>query len=123
MDNRKHPRHSLQETLVAAVRRLIGYDDEGESVIHAAVTDLSREGAGLSVEVFSQKPHQVGDPIHVEIELIDGSMIGSEAEVKWTTPLAEDGGYQLGIQFVRIDNQDKVRLNRFIAELEAKLAR
>lgn len=123
MENRRAPRYSLQDSLVAAVRKLVWGDTPEDDVIHASVTDLSHEGAGLSVEVCSPQEYAPGDFIRIDLELSDGSMIGSEAEVKWITPLLAGVAYRLGIQFKKIDNQDKERLHKFIAELEENLSR
>lgn len=121
MENRRAPRYSLHDSLVAAIRKLVWGDAPESEAIHADVTDVSREGAGLSVEVCSPQEYAEGDSIRIDITLSDGSVIGSEAEVKWITPLLAGVAYRLGIQFIKIDSQDKARLHKFIAELEASL--
>lgn len=123
MESRKLPRYSLQDSLVAMVRKLVWGDAPESDTIRADVTDLSREGAGLSVEVCSPQEYTAGDHIRLEITLSDDSTIGSEAEVKWIHPLLVGVAYRLGIQFIKIDSQDKARLHKFIAELEENLSR
>ncbi len=120
MEKRKLPRHSVGGSLKAAIKSLLGRDPDMPEIIRANVLDLSHGGAGLCVEVVSAHPYQLGNPIFIEIKLANGTLIGSEGEVKWTRPLPDQTGYQLGVQFKKIDNQDKVRLHKFLNELDKK---
>lgn len=119
MEQRKHPRHSIGGRLVAAIKHLLVAPNE---IVHADIVDLSHEGAGLSVEVFSVRPYEPNDLIYIEIELSDGSTIGSYGEVKWVKALENQGGYRLGVLFMKIDNQNKARLQKFLADLDKTLA-
>lgn len=123
MDKRKLPRHSTGGLLKAALKNLIRRDPGTAEIIRANVMDLSHGGAGLCVEVVSAHPYQPGNSIFIEIILANGSLIGSEGEVKWTRLLPNQAGYQLGVQFKKIDNQDKARLKKFLDELDKKLAK
>jgi c-di-GMP-binding flagellar brake protein YcgR len=120
MEKRKLPRHSIGGSLKAAIKSLLGRDSDTPEIIRANVLDLSHGGAGLCVEVISSRPYQPGNSIFIEIKLANGTLIGSEGEVKWTRPLSDQAGYQLGVQFKKIDNQDKARLHKFLNELDKK---
>ncbi len=122
MDKRKLKRHSISGSLKAAIKSLLRRDQGIDEIIRANVMDLSHGGAGLSVEVVSSRLYQSGNPIFIEIKLANGALIGSEGEVKWVKPLPHNTGYQLGVQFKKIDNQDKARLKEFLDELDKKLA-
>lgn len=115
MEQRKYPRHSIGGRLVAAIKHLLIAPNE---IVHADIIDLSHEGAGLSVEVYSARPYEPNDLIYIEIALSDGSTIGSYGEVRWVKALAEQGGYRLGVLFMKIDNQNKARLKKFLSDLD-----
>lgn len=121
MEQRKYPRHSIRGTLMAAIRNLIRPGTDGDNPIRATVMDLSREGAGLSLVVISSRPYQVGDSIQIDIELPDASTVASDAEVKWTKPLPEQIGHYLGVQFTQISDGERVRLNKYLDEINEKL--
>jgi len=120
MDQRNLPRHSVGGSIMAAIKSLLGRDSSGCEIIRAKVKDLSHDGAGLCVEVVSAQIYAPGNPIFIEIMLSNGSVIGSEGEVKWAKQLPDCAGFQLGVQFKKIDNQDKSRLKRFLNELDKK---
>lgn len=119
MEHRKFPRYSIGGSLIAAIKHLLIAPNE---LVRAAIMDLSHEGAGLSVEVFSARPYEPNDLIFIEIELSDGSTIGSYGEVKWVKTLDDRDGYRLGVAFMKIDNQNKARLNKFLSDLDKTLS-
>ena len=114
---RRYPRYSISGTIMAAFRKIIQRGSQEGDAIRASVMDLSLNGAGMRVVVLTSQPYRAGDTIHVEIELSDTSTIDSVAEVKWTKPLPEDVGYYLGVEFLKISDKEKDRLNQFLAEL------
>lgn len=119
MEHRQSPRYSIGGRLIAAIKHLLISPNE---IVHAAIMDLSHEGAGLGVEVFSARPYEPNDLIYIEIELSDGSTIGSYGEVRWVKSLSDKDGYRLGVLFMKIDNQNKARLQKFLADLDKTLA-
>ena len=120
-DKRRHPRYFIRGTLMAAIKNMIRSKNYGEKAVRATVMDLSREGAGLSLVVISSRPYQVGETILIDIELPDGSTIGSEAEVRWTKALPEQIGFYLGVQFVHMEGSERMRLNKYLEEENLEL--
>lgn len=116
VEKRKHPRYSIRGTLMVAIKNLLRSKTYGEKAMRATVMDLSREGAGLSLVIISSRAYQVGESIRIDIELPDESTIGSEAQVKWTKPLPEQIGHYLGVQFVNMEEEDRLRLNTYLDE-------
>ena len=98
---------------------------KGEDVpgIKGRVIDLSMDGAGLHTEVFTRQPFDVGDHIQIAVELSDKSYIKAEAEIRWMRPGRQKGVYATGVLFLRMDNEDRKKLNQFLSELDRALGR
>jgi len=120
-EKRRHPRYFIRGTLMAAIKNMLRSRTYGEKTVRATIMDLSREGAGLSLVIISSRPYQVGESIRIDIDLPDGSSIGSDAEVRWTKALPEQIGHYLGVQFVNMEASEQKRLNKYLDEENLEL--
>ena len=90
---------------------------EAESAdVYEDMTDNIGEGG---ICLTTDKPVDVGDKLHLEIELPTRDVIRSEGKVKWAAKyemqLAEDVTiYYVGIEFQNISEEDRKKLKELV---------
>ncbi|MFL5309380.1 MAG: PilZ domain-containing protein [Myxococcales bacterium] len=64
------------------------------------------------VSVFTDEPPDEGEPLHIEIFLVDGSSVVCRAEVAWVEALGDGAParYDVGLTFTKIRPGDRERL-------------
>jgi len=82
--------------------------------IKGRLLDLSAEGCA----VFTHQNFDIGQTIHLNIEVSGGRHIRAVGTVRWTKHLPEKGGYASGVQFQKIGPDDNKVLNQFLYELD-----
>jgi len=82
--------------------------------IKGRLLDLSAEGCAI----FTSQSFDIGQIIHLNIEVNTGRHIRSVGSIRWTKHLPEKGGYASGVQFQKISSEDSKVLNQFLNELD-----
>jgi c-di-GMP-binding flagellar brake protein YcgR len=89
-----------------------------EKDVRAELVDVSLTGARLANEA----PLPVG-AVHDFAFDLEGARLIVRARVRHCHPAVSGPGYQLGVQFVRVDPQDERRLREYVAHKRRRRGR
>ena len=81
------------------------------------VLDLSTIGAAL----FTREPFEVDQDVRITIKVKNGSKIMTNGSIRWVRPIPEKDGHAFGVQFTDIDTDDRMKIRKFLAQLDATL--
>ena len=113
-------RHAIRHTC-KAVLEVKDVDAPGgqdpSKPLRARVLDMSEGGASL----FIKYDLRVGSQLKLGVVIYDGSVIESQADVRWSAPKPAREGYAIGLEFADMDEKNRKRLGTFLAELAATL--
>lgn len=80
--------------------------------------DTSRNISRGGICVVTTQTLRAGDTLHLDISLPDGRTIVSSGKVMWSKPVGLMGirgqEYEVGVQFLRMDDEDKSAIEKFV---------
>ncbi len=82
--------------------------------VNGRVLDLSGGGASL----FTKQAFETGQQLRLTIKLRDGTLINTNAAVRWVKTVPQKGAYASGVQFEHVSDKDRKKITKFIAELD-----
>jgi len=122
-DLRHKRRHAIRHNCRVHIALKIGHSvgrgpldtwTVSEFPLKGRILDLSAEGCS----VFCGQQLDVGSELNLIIALRDNAQIKTNGIVRWNKGIRQHNGYACGVQFQRIQEADRRRIQAFLEELD-----